>query len=288
MFVIGSIGVAGWAALTGYFAVTGRYSVFYDAMVTYNRYYSGDLRANLFAPINGGTEFLMDFMVPLAVVGSVGLVLTFFKNRRLAGLLAAYLVSSWIAIALPGRFSVHYFQLWLPPLVVGAGWAIGHYAFSQDLRFKIGALVAGALLAALLIFNQTAQYESVAAHQWTPALVVLNAGDDTATQINGLLKDDETFFLWGNTPNLYLLTKRRPPAAVLFDAHLRDSPIFEQLADRVSGDLARERPELLVTENERPPVPDWIAKDYEPVPIYQDPNFYSIFARRGGRIAGGK
>lgn len=286
--LMGSVGVAGWITLIGYFAVTGRFSVFYDAMVSYNRYYSGDLSANLVAPIHGGVGFLMDFMTPLAVVGVVGLILSFFRNRLIAGLLAAYMASSWIAIALPGRFSVHYFQLWLPPLVVGSGWALGYLASSKDIRLKVAAVAAGAVVLAMLIFSETGQYETVAARNWTPAVTALNAGSETAGKINGLLNDGETFFLWGNTPNLYLLTGRRPPAAILFDAHLRESPLSERLSERVRSDLNREQPELLVAETGRAAVPDWIAKDYEPVPIFSDTSAYSIFARRGGRLAGAK
>lgn len=282
------VGAAGWVSLVVYFAVTGRFSLFYDSMVSYNRFYSGDLAANLVAPIHGGADFLMDFMVPLAVAGAAGAVLTYLRDRSRGALLTAYMASSWIAIALPGRFSVHYFQLWLPPLVVGTGWAIGYFAFSRNLKLRVAAFAAGALVFIVLVVNETAQYEYVAARQWTPALAVLNAADDTAEKINGLLNEDETFFLWGNTPNLYLLTKRRPPAATMFDAHLRENPLYQTLSQRVSADLERNRPELLVTETGRPPVPEWISKDYEPDPIFSDTRFYSVYARRGGRLAGAK
>lgn len=286
VFVIGIVGALGWIALIGFFAVTGRFWVFYETMVSYNRYYSGDLAANLVAPLHGGTEFLMDFMIPLAIAGVIGVILTFLRNRLSAALLVAYMAASWIAIALPGRFSVHYFQLWLPPLVVGGGWAIANLIFSKDVRLKVGGLLAGAVVLGILVFNETTQYKSVAAKNWTPALAVLNSADETAGKINGLLRDDETFFLWGNTPNLYLLTKRRPPAAILFDAHLRESPLFDKLSDRVAGDLAGNRPELLVVETGRPPVPGWIARDYEPIPIFPDTKSYSIYARRDGRLEG--
>ncbi len=285
---IGSVGLAGWLALLAYFAVTGRFWLFYDSMVSYNRHYSGDLAANLIAPIHGSGDFLMGFMIPLAVIGVAGVVLTFVRDRLTALLLAAYLASSWIAIALPGRFSVHYFQLWLPPLVVGTAWTAGHFAFSRHFRLKIGALAAGAMVMAILVFSEAKQYESVAARNWTPAVATLNAADDTSQKINSLLEKNETFFLWGNTPNLYLLTNRRPPAAILFDAHLRESPLYDQLATKVRSDLQRTKPELLVAETGRAAVPEWISQDYEPTPLFPDTASYSIYARRGGRLAGAK
>lgn len=285
--IIAGVGALGWVAVFAYFAATGRFSLFYDSMIAYNQFYSGDLISNLVAPIHGG-EFLVNFMVPLALLSVVGVVIIFAQNRRSGSLIGAYLISSWIAIALPGRFSVHYFQLWLPPLLVATGWTIGYFANSRSKRIRVGAFVVAGILGVGLLLNETIQYENVAARQWSPVLSNLKDADDVTAKINGLLKDDETFFLWGNTPNLYLLTNRRPPAAIMFDAHLRVNPLYERLSQRVASDLARTRPELLVTETGRPPVPDWISKDYEPVPIFSDTRFYSIFARRDGRIASGK
>ncbi len=96
---------------------------------------------------------------------------------------------------------------------------------------------------------------------------------------------DETFLVWGNTPNLYRLSGRKPPTAILFQQHLNESPVSELLVNRVKVDLARTRPELLITESGKPPAPDWIAQDYEPIPIPQDKDTYTFYMRQGGRLA---
>jgi len=284
--IIASVGVVGWIAAFGYFAATNRFEIFYKTIVSYNSYYSGDLPSNIIAPLQGRSELFLDFMNPLAGLFVVGIILTFIRNRRQSALLAAFVASTWIAIALPGHFYVHYFQLWLPPLIVGASWAIGYFTVSEKLWLRTAAYATAVLLAVILIMNQVLSYQSALAGNWSKFLnPPLVAGEDTAHKINSLLAPDETFFLWGNTPNLYLLTGRKPPAAVVFHQHLFESPVINQLSERVKTDLARKRPEMLVAEIGKVPVPDWIAQDYEPMPIPQAKDSYTFYMRRGGRLA---
>jgi len=284
--IIGAVGAVGWILMFGYFAATNRFEIFYQTIVAYNSHYSGNVLANIIAPLRGRSEMFLDFMNPLAVCVIVGLVFTFIHNRRQAALLAAFVASAWIAIALPGRFYMHYFQLWVPPLIVGSSWAIGHFAVSEKIQLRLASFGAGIILALILIFNQISPYQSALANDWTPfSNPPLVAGEDTARQINSLLINDETFLLWGNTPNLYLLSGRKPPTAILFQQHLNKGPVSELLTNRVKADLARVRPEILITESGKPPAPDWIAQDYEPMPIPQNKNTYSFYMRRGGRLA---
>ena len=284
--IIGAVGAAGWILMFGYFAATNRFEIFYKTIVAYNSYYSGNILTNIIAPLQGRSELFPNFMNPLAGCVIIGLIFTFIHNRRQAALLAAFAASTWIAIALPGRFYVHYFQLWLPPLIVGSSWAIGHFAASEKIQLRLASYAAGTVIAVILIFNQISPYQSALAKDWTPFInPPLVAGEDTARQINSLLTEDETFLLWGNTPNLYFLSGRKPPTAILFQQHLNESPVSERLVNQVKADLARERPELLIAESGKPPAPVWIAQDYEPMPIPQNKNTYSFYMRRGGRLA---
>jgi len=284
--LIGAVGAISWILMFGYFAATNRFEIFYDTIVSYNSYYSGNILANIFAPFRGRSEMFLDFMNPLAGCAIAGLILAFIYNRRQAALLAAFVASTWIAIALPGRFYAHYFQLWLPVLIVGSSWAIGHFAASEKIQLRLASYAAGIVLAGILVFNQISPYQSAWAKDWTPFInPPLVAGAETARQINSLLTEDETFLLWGNTPNLYFLSGRKPPTAILFEQHLNESPVSERLVNRVKDDLARRRPELLIAESGKRLAPDWIARDYEPLPIPQNKNTYSFYMRRGGRLA---
>lgn len=284
--LIASIGAIGWIAAFAYFAATNRFEIFYQTIVSYNSFYSGNLLNNILAPIWKRSEVFLDFMNSLAGLTIAGVLLVFFHNRRQSALLAAFAFSTWLAIALPGHFFSHYFQLWLPPLIVGASWAIGSLAASEKFRLRVASFTAAVLLIGILIMNQVGSYQSAMAEDWSKFVnPPLAAGSDTARKINELLLPKETFFLWGNTPNLYLLTNRRPPAAIVFQQHLLKSPVSEQLTVRVQTDLARERPEMLVAEIGKTPVPEWIIKDYELMPIPQGENAYTFYMRRGGRLA---
>jgi hypothetical protein len=83
---------------------------------------------------------------------------------------------------------------------------------------------------------------------------------------------------------LYFLSGRKPPTPFLFQQHLNESPVSEQLINRVKADLAQVRPELLIAESGKPPVSDWIAQDYELMPIPQNKNTYAFYMRRDGRL----
>ena len=242
--IFGVVGAIGWLAMFGYFAATSRFDVFYTAIVDYNRFYSGSMLANVLAPIRGEVEFFPSTIGLIAAFAVVGVIFTLLTNFRQAALLVAFLGSSWLAIALPGRFSIHYYQLWLPSLIVAAAWAIGYLTTLKDLRIRRISYIAAAVVLAGIVLSQAAMYRSVLANTWTPAIPALNSSAQTAARINSMLKPDESFFLWGNTPTIYLLTGRRPPAAVLFDTHFIESPLSKQLTDRVKADLEQNKPEL--------------------------------------------
>lgn len=282
---ISAVGVAGWLMLFGYFAATGRGDVFYRSIVVFNMHYSGSMLTNVFAPVFGQAEITIDVVGPLAVFAVIGTLCSFLYEKRLGVLISAFIISSWIALAATGRFSVHYYQLWLPSLVIASAWGIGYLFSSTKAIHRPLAYAAVIVLAATLFILQLPVYRAVYTHDFIPQLPVLDSAEKTVAVINSHLREGETFYLWGNTPNLYLLADRRPPAAVLFDNHLRDNPISSELIDRVHDQLARSRPEMLVVEQDRPPAPEWLTKDFESTPIYSDSQSYSIYARNDGRIA---
>lgn len=281
-------GVSGWLVLFAYFYATGRGNIFYKSIVVFNNHYSGNIVENIFAPFFGQADFFIDVIGPLAVFATIGTVCSYLYEKRLGVLIAAYSISSWIALAAAGRFSVHYYQLWVPSLVIASAWGIGYFLVSAKTAHRAIACAAALTLAATLIVFQLPYYRTLYANEFVPVLQVLNAANKTVDAINLLLHDEETFYLWGVTPNLYLLANRRPPTSVLFDNHLRDNPIVDELAAQVREQLELSRPEILVIEQACPPAPEWLTKEYELTPVYSDPQNYKMYARRGGRIANEK
>lgn len=284
--IIAAVGFVGWLAAFGYFAASGRFGLFYDAVIVYNRHYAGEMAANILAPLYGNAELFIDVIGPLALFAAVLSVPLFLADRKRWLIAVLYVCSAWIAIALPGRFSVHYYQLWLPAFIITAAWGIGSLLRYQNRYLQLSGAVAAIVLTAALIFAQLPDHRDVLAGTHVPVIKTLNKEPETTAIVNGLLHDDETLILWGNTPNIYMATRRRPPSIFMFDSHFDPNPIREKLVALAQDRTDLSRTELLVVECNRPPVPDWFATQFKERPIYHDPNGYSIFVRRGGRIAG--
>lgn len=282
--IIGGIGILGWAGTFGYFGLTGRAGIFADSMIAFNRSYSGSIVGNLIAPLTGDAELLIDVIGPIAVIAGGLFILVAWFDKRLAALVAAFVAAGWFGIAAPGRFSIHYYQLWLPPLIIAAAWGIGVLSISNRRFVRWASPVVIGLLFGGLIATQISEYKTVIAGKHTPVVRKLAHSAPTLRFISENLEPNETFFLWGITTNMYLLAERRPPAAVIFDGHLESGPMFATLSSRVISDLDREKPELLVVEYGRPPVPTWISDGYDTTPIFDDPKGYAVYARLDGRL----
>jgi hypothetical protein len=284
--VIGSVGILGWAATFGYFAATGRGRIFYDSMISFNHNYSGSIIQNLIAPLLANAELLIDVVAPLAVFGSVGFLFILWFDRRMAAFVLAFVAAGWFSIAAPGRFSVHYYQLWLPPLIVAASWGIGVLFTQKKKPLTAAGALASFILLASLVDVQVPSYREIYNGKHVPVVEKLAYSDRATRVINSKLEAGETFFLWGITTNLYLLTDRRPPALIIFDSHLEPGPLYAALSERVRSDLERNRPEMLVVEQGRPAPPEWITSGYLSEPLFIDRDSYAIYARRDGRLAG--
>ncbi|HMT07809.1 MAG TPA: hypothetical protein PKA82_07370 [Pyrinomonadaceae bacterium] len=285
VLVIAAVGFAGWAATFGYFVFTGRGAIFTDSMIAFNQSYSGSIFANLIAPLRGNAELLIDVIAPLAVFAFVGFVLLFWFEKRKAVFVLGFIAAGWFAIAARGRFSVHYYQLWLPPLIIASAWGLGVLVGSKMTAIKSAGAVASFVLILGVMFAQYSEIRAVLNGNHVPVVEKLAHSSDAVAVVNSKLRSDETFFLWGITTNLYLLADRRPPTPIIFDSHLDAGPMQAILSERVRIDLEKNRPELLVVEQGRPKVPDWIFAQYRPEPIYLNSNSYSIYVRRDGRIA---
>ncbi|MBX3291427.1 MAG: glycosyltransferase family 39 protein [Acidobacteria bacterium] len=286
--IVAAVGFVGWLAAFGYFAATGRGGLFYDAVIVYNRHYAGGMIENILAPLYGNAELFVDVIGPSAVFAALLSVPLFFSDRKKWVVAVLYVCSAWVAIALPGRFSVHYYQLWLPAFIITIAWGIGSLLRSENRIIHLSGAVILVMLAAILTVTQFPDHRAVLAGEHVPVIKTLNKEPETAAFINGLLRDDETIILWGNTPNMYMATQRRPPSIFMFDSHFDPNPIRENLVALAQEKTDLSRTELLVVECNRPPVPEWIASQFEETPIFHDADGYTIFARRGGRIAGEK
>lgn len=118
----------------------------------------------------------------------------------LIGLL--WLATSAVAVCAGGRFFGHYFHLVLPPLCLLAAPHVS--ALWQRGRMVRGVLVASCTMPALFFFALASVARPLAAalDEREPSY------DGVAARIAALTAEDERVFVWGNSPQLYILSRR--------------------------------------------------------------------------------
>lgn len=290
--VIATVGVAAWLLTFGYFAATNRFGAFYETF-TYNRHYAGNMSRNLLAPLYGKAELFPDVLNPLVLTICIGVCVGVFKELRSWALLVAYCLATWIAIALAQQFWGHYYQLWLPVLVIGVGWTLNLLGslVQRQPRLRWAPHAAGALVLLASAVGQIPRYEAILTGDWQHASAPEGlAARPVAKRIDALLAPNETFYVWGVSPSLYVYSQRRPPAGVLYTHHLTDGPLAKRLSADVTADLARNQPEVFViahkerTTTPSHPLLESFYSQYAPLEMGTGDQTYGVFVRRGSKL----
>jgi hypothetical protein len=166
-----------------------------------------------------------------------------------------WLAASVPAVAAGGRFFGHYFHLVLVPLCLLA--APGFCALlGKGPRYRVPLALACLLPAACFWFLATAG---------RPLAAALDEGeppyDDVAARIADLNSADERIFVWGNSPQLYVLARRPMGTRFSFCNYMTgespgtptetgqwnaDDNQFPAAWDMMFADLEQRRPALLV------------------------------------------
>ncbi|MBI4271646.1 MAG: glycosyltransferase family 39 protein [Candidatus Rokubacteria bacterium] len=296
--VVVAVGVAAWGATLAYFAAVGRFEAFWDAVVTFNRFYARgagtSARSALlaFTPTWIGAEWLQS-TVPLAALAALGTIawLAAAPGRAWA-LFAALALATPVAIGMPGAFAAHYYQLWLPAFCVGGGGAVAALArLTRERLAWLPHVVGGATLVLLLALQLP--YYLMPAEDWS----VLKYGSvfveekKLARELDALLAPGETFYVWGSELGLYFWSRRSPVCGPCFVWPLTKGPLAASLTGRVMADLTRRPPEIFVVTdwtwdwiNVRNPVIEWASRHYQPMPDGRRGPF-SVYMRRGGALA---
>jgi 4-amino-4-deoxy-L-arabinose transferase-like glycosyltransferase len=299
-----AVGAAAWGLTFAYFAVTGRFRIFYDTIFTYARYYAQSRGGNFFANILKGLthksfSLAMKSTPVLLVFTAAGIIFGLLKgSRRHWLLLLAFVLAAYLAVALPGRFYNHYYQLWLCPLVVGAGWAVATIGGKDKPKLTPLRYIAGVVGFVILLGFVLPQYkfppDEWSARKQGPQYITVK---EIATELDQLLKPDETLYVLGINPGFYFWPKRRPPTGVIWSPDMADNPLAEAHTKRALADLEREKPEIFVVNLLHAQVPPdhpvvkWAQANYMPLP--GNPNrgtwygrpFFRILIRRGGKLA---
>jgi hypothetical protein len=95
---------------------------------------------------------LLVIAAPLALLSVTGATLgAIVGPGRPWLLLLAFGIGTQLAVVLPGRFFAHYYQLWLPPLAIGAGWTLAAFAGTKWIRRWVPSAVGAAAIALMVV-----------------------------------------------------------------------------------------------------------------------------------------
>jgi hypothetical protein len=193
-----------------------------------------------------------------------------------------------MTVQLPGWFFPHYYQLWLPPLVIGAAWGVELLMRVLPQRFAwCSYALAGACCAAVVMME--IPYYLAPAKWWSVQKYgpIFIETEELAARINNLLPPGATFYEWGNETGFYFATRREPPSGLIFAYPLQGGPLTRKLSAQLLHDLNRNKPELMIAAHEtmaltpRHPVSTWLKQNYRP---FWRTKSFAVMVRKGGAI----
>ncbi len=293
-----------WALVFIYFRATGRAAILQFTLVDYGRLYAQEGARISFAQTSFCSRlvpFELFFLFPLLLIMMAGLRAASASASasasalpRFWGALLVYALAVQGAVALPGQYLLHYFQLWLPVFVIGAGLGLAQLsgqnrgAATRERGANLSAARAATLVAAVLFATQWPNWKLPLAEYSTQKY----EGDFFARlpamsrALDEMLLPNETFYQMGFDAGLYFQTRRRPPVGVLsLGSPLLSSlpPWFQQ---RILADLEREKPEMAVVDSAFPPtlVTRYLQAHYVVLPHKAGPEQLIFMARRGGAL----
>ena len=267
LIVVGTIGVLSWAFVFGYFAYQQRLPEAWDALITFNRGYAGNLTANILSLLNPFTAFpphIFGMNLILVATTAIGALRVYHKKiSARSWILLAYIFGSGIAVALPGKFHAHYYLLWLPALCIGSAWTI---ARTKDINWAARPSFLYALLLSALLAYQSTQISM-------PMYKIPEIGPRLAYNyvlsplINAQLGEEENFLQWGHNVELYYYTDKKPPIGELRAGHILKGNRGQERINKVLSELRKNPPTLIVLARgwrlrDEHPVEAWIKTRY--------------------------
>ncbi|MDB6025209.1 MAG: hypothetical protein JWM68_1432 [Verrucomicrobiales bacterium] len=294
MAIIGGIGVLAWGMMFAYFAATARLDSVINCLFTYNRHYSGNTQRNLFSVLTNPEALLSPGLLgltPLILTALFGTFRMWMQRQYFrAAFLAALAIGTQVAVALPGRFYPHYYQLWFPFLILGTVAALESFGQTKTVKAKMYRFGAPVLALLLIAIEAPAYFESPTELSFVKYGEVFVTTDRLAKKIKALLKPGETFWQLGSQVQLYMDTKQRPQGA-LSDYGLFSGPLSAELLRGTMESLQAHPPDLLVVEKlsikqipEGHPMLSWIEKNYYRPQRDADYGLFFLMVRNGSTL----
>ena len=257
MLIVGSGGFLAWGLLILYFTVTGRLQNMVTALVLFNRYYAGSTQSgggifsNILRSFFNGRLFpeSLYFSIPLILLACFGVGVAIWKRKGFPWLLLPGLViGTQIAVALPGRFFPHYYQLWFPFLIIGGAWGLGSLLLFKPTSMRAIHITGGGILAILLSI-ELPNYLFKSPVEWSREKYgeIFIRTDEIANTINSMLSPSETMFQFGEECQLYLATGRQDPSVVC-GYYATYGPMADMQMKLMFSDFEKSPPDLFLLE----------------------------------------
>ncbi len=281
--------VLGWVLVIGYFQWQGHLVEFKESLIDYGRGYAGNIESNVWNFITNPLVYYIPngsnaLYVPLIWLLTVLAAGYFWRDHdwRL-GLWLAYFSGSLVAIALPGRFFPHYFQLWLPPLAIAGGYLLGR-AWLMKRQLMIGLLLVALLpLLGLRLLQYTIPVEQVPFYKYG-----LGHGPEAVESkqiglwISQHVRPEITVYQWGAEPGVYFWAKRSAPIGILAIPGLFMSnppaALVKKDTESTLQQLKILHPDLIIANKlmlvKKHPIVQWMLENY--VELSPTPELESI------------
>jgi hypothetical protein len=202
------------------------------------------------------------------------LLLAFRSGQRaFAAAMLFWMCGIFIAVAVPGHFYPHYYQLWLPWLALTLAFTLdilldSHALARRPLRFALAGMIFVSLL--LRLWPQYA----LDANEWSNRKYGSQfvQAQIVGRQLGKRLAPDQRLFVFGVFPGLYEAAGREPPSNALnvwFALPQYGLKMSATLNQRLLGNLQQVPPDLIVLDAETwalagpgEPIREWIAARY--------------------------
>ncbi|HPN83740.1 MAG TPA: glycosyltransferase family 39 protein [Victivallales bacterium] len=220
-------------------------------------------------------------ILPLILASFAGFIIGMRSDRKTWLEWLAFFLSAPLMIILPWKFYPHYYQLLIPSICIGAGWAISEMRILESSNAKDKMRETGkiTLIFAVLIFSSIAIIQipkySMPPDWWShkkygPIFIYCR---QIGLEIGEKLKEDETFFQWGYEASLYFYAQRRPGSGRFFNAPFLFGEKKDELTEKTIKEFKASPPALIVLPrkySQNHPLIIWILENY--VPAYDPIN----------------
>jgi hypothetical protein len=253
--LVAATGIAAWGAIFAYAAWTGQAAIYWATNVSMNGTRSAGLLFNLYRYLREGKIFpaTLLFIAPLLAFVALGAVWGLRGRwRRPWVLFAGLALGVHVMIFIQGgAFHPHLYQMWLPTLALGAGWAVVTVNDRLDSKAPgrkwLGDATAAALLAIVLIHEVPNYFQG--AETWARRKYGETVVEDRAfaQAVAGLLRPSETLFEYGDGAAFYYYGGLRPTTPTVWTSQLlAPSALASQLSAVTLDLLIKHPPDLLV------------------------------------------